>query len=649
VTRALRGALGWAVGGWAVAAALFHIWTAYAGAWEPREMRALHLLFLIPPAFLLYPFGPRSNAQRPTLVDGLWVLATAVPCLYVIRNAEALTERWEGVHAVTTAQVILGTFLVLAVLEASRRAVGFWFFVTTLLFIAYLLAAPWLPGFLRSPRAYSYPQLVEMFFLYADEGVLGSLTGISSNLLMIFILFAAFMLHSGVGQFFMDISIALAGRFRGGPAKVAVLSSGLYGTISGSSVADCYATGTFTIPLMKRIGYRAEIAGAIEATASCGGPLMPPIMGAGAFIMAELTGVPYQKIIVAAALPAILYYLSIMATVHWEALKHGIGTMKADLPSMASLARRALLFTPFVTVVYFLEAGYSPSKAALYSMLTAIVVSWVAGDQPMGPRRIAATMREAMRSGIIIAAVLAASGLIVASMSRTGFALAFSSALINLSGGHLIIALLLVFAVVSILGTGIPTTPSYILAVTVGGAALQKLGVDILAAHLFVFYYAVLADVTPPVAVTAFAGAQIAGANPMTTGWQASRIAIGGFLAPFLFVYQPALLFRGEWWEIAVAFVSAVIGISALCAAIAGHMFGPLGWVQRILLCAISLATITSSLTLAAVTSVVLLAWGVWDYRRTGGGPQPVAPPLAAPLPVITPVPPVGPPPTVME
>lgn len=637
------------MGGWAVAAALFHIWTAYAGAWEPREMRALHLLFLIPPAFLLYPFGPRSNAQRPTLVDGLWVLATAVPCLYVIRNAEALTERWEGVHAVTTAQVILGTFLVLAVLEASRRAVGFWFFVTTLLFIAYLLAAPWLPGFLRSPRAYSYPQLVEMFFLYADEGVLGSLTGISSNLLMIFILFAAFMLHSGVGQFFMDISIALAGRFRGGPAKVAVLSSGLYGTISGSSVADCYATGTFTIPLMKRIGYRAEIAGAIEATASCGGPLMPPIMGAGAFIMAELTGVPYQKIIVAAALPAILYYLSIMATVHWEALKHGIGTMKADLPSMASLARRALLFTPFVTVVYFLEAGYSPSKAALYSMLTAIVVSWVAGDQPMGPRRIAATMREAMRSGIIIAAVLAASGLIVASMSRTGFALAFSSALINLSGGHLIIALLLVFAVVSILGTGIPTTPSYILAVTVGGAALQKLGVDILAAHLFVFYYAVLADVTPPVAVTAFAGAQIAGANPMTTGWQASRIAIGGFLAPFLFVYQPALLFRGEWWEIAVAFVSAVIGISALCAAIAGHMFGPLGWVQRILLCAISLATITSSLTLAAVTSVVLLAWGVWDYRRTGGGPQPVAPPLAAPLPVITPVPPVGPPPTVME
>ena len=624
MTRELRGSLGWAVGGWAVAAALFHIWTAYAGAWEPREMRGTHLLFLITPAFLLYPFNERSRQDRPTLVDWLWVAATVVPCAYVILNAEALTERWEGVHPMTTAQVVLGTLLVLAVLEASRRAVGFWFFVTTLLFMAYLIAAPWLPGFLRSPRPYSYPQLVEMFFLYADEGVLGSLTGISSNLLMIFILFAAFMLHSGVGQFFMDISVMLAGRFRGGPAKVAVLSSGLYGTISGSSVADCYATGTFTIPLMKRIGYRPTIAGAIEATASCGGPLMPPIMGAGAFIMAELTGVPYQQIIVAAALPAILYYLSIMATVHWEALKHGIGTMTADVPSLASLLRRALLFTPFVTVVYFLEAGYSPSKAALYSMLTAIAVSWIAGDQPMTPPRIASTMHEAMRSGIIIASVLAASGLIVASMSRTGFALAFSSALINLSGGSLIIALLLVFAVVSILGTGIPTTPSYILAVTVGGAALQKLGVDILAAHLFVFYYAVLADVTPPVAVTAFAGAQIAGANPMNTGWQASRIAIGGFLAPFLFVYQPALLMKGDWTHIIVAFVCAVIGISALCAAIAGHMFGPLGWTHRVLLGVVSLAAITNRLEISIVTSAVLLAYGVWDYRRTGGGPKTV-------------------------
>src|SRR5437660_5310935 len=358
--RRLSGVAGSAVGGWAAAAALFHIWTAYAGAWEPREMRAIHLLFLIPLAFVLFPAGKRSPEHRVPLADWAWAALSAVPCLYVIRYAQELTERWEGVHPVSTGQVILGTILVVAVLEASRRSVGFWFFVTTLLFMAYLVVAPWMPDFLQSPRPYSYPRLIEMFFLYADEGVLGSLTGISSNILMIFILFASVMLHSGVGQFFMDISVALAGRFRGGPAKVAVLSSGLYGTISGSSVGDCYATGSFTIPLMKKIGYKPEIAGAIEACASCGGPLMPPIMGAGAFIMAELTGVPYSRIVVAAALPAVLYYVGIMATVHWEAIKQRIGTMTAEVPSLTTLLRRAFLFMPFVIVLYFLEVPYSP-------------------------------------------------------------------------------------------------------------------------------------------------------------------------------------------------------------------------------------------------------------------------------------------------
>jgi TRAP transporter 4TM/12TM fusion protein len=622
--RRLDGWVGWAVGGWSAAAALFHIWTAYAGVWEPREMRATHLLFLLPLAFLLVPATPRSPTRRPTLPDALWVGAAAIPCVYVLLNAHALTERWEGVHPVTTAQVVLGTLLVLAVLEAARRSVGFWFFVTTLVFITYLILAPWLPGFLRSPRPYSYPQLVEMFFLYADEGVLGTLTGISSNILMIFILFASFMLHSGVGQFFMDIAIAMAGRFRGGPAKVAVVSSGLYGTVSGSSVADVYATGSFTIPLMKKIGYRPEIAAAIEATASCGGPLMPPIMGAGAFIMSELTGIPYGTIIVAALLPALLYYAGVMATVHWEALKHGIGTMTTDVPPVRGILRRSVLFAPFGTILYFLHAGYSPSKAALYSLLTAVAVSWLAGQSPMTPRRIFTTMGEAMRSAVIIAAVLAASGLIVAAMSRTGFALAFSSTIIGISGGTLVVALLAIFVVIALLGAGIPTTPAYILAVTVGGAVLQKLGVDTLAAHLFVFYYAVLADVTPPVAVTAVAAAQIAGADPMRTGWHASRIGVGGFLAPFLFVYQPALLMNGSWGEIVIAFGSALIGITALSAAVAGHMFGPLSWPRRLFLVTVSLAAISPHVAVSLATSVVLLASMAWDARQRRPAPAAV-------------------------
>ncbi|HZS32423.1 MAG TPA: TRAP transporter fused permease subunit [Methylomirabilota bacterium] len=623
--RELTGGLRWAVGSYAAAAAAFHLWTAYAGVLEPRPMRALHLLFLVPLAFVMHPATARSPRTRLTALDVAWALAGAIPCAYVLWHATELTERWEGVHPVTLTHVVMGTLLVLAVLEAARRAVGFWFFVTTLAFVAYLVASPWLPGVLRSPRAYSFPRLIEMFFLYADEGVLGTLTGISSNLLVVFILFAAFMLHSGVGQLFMDVSIALAGRFRGGPAKVAVVSSALYGTVSGSSVADCYATGSFTIPLMKRLGYRPEIAAAIEACASCGGPLMPPIMGAGAFIMAELTGVPYSKIIVAAALPAILYYVGVLATVHWEALKHGLGTMTTDVPPLGSFLRRAVLFLPFVAVVYFLERGYSPAKAALYSLLTAIASSWLAGDRPMTPRRIFDTMGEAMRSAVIIATVLAASGLIVAAMSRTGFALAFSSAIINLSGGSVVMALVLIFLVVSVLGTGIPTTPAYILAVTVGGAALTRLGVDLLAAHLFVFYYAVLADVTPPVAVTAFAGAQIAGANPMTTGWQASRIGIGGFLAPFLFVHQPGLLLRAPLAEVVLSFLAAAIGIAALSAAVTGYLFRPLHWPRRLALSALAVAAIGPSLVVSAATSLALVAYGAWDRHRARARPDPLA------------------------
>ena len=259
----------------------------------------------------------------------------------------------------------------------------------------------------------------------------------------------------------------------------------------------------------------------------------------------------------------------------------------------------------------------------------------------MTPRRIFATMTEAMRSGVIIAAVLAASGLIVAAMSRTGVALAFSSVIVNLSGGHLIVALLLVFVVVSVLGTGIPTTPAYILAVTVGGAALAKLDVDLLAAHLFVFYYAVLADVTPPVAVTAVAAAQMAGASPMTTGWQATRIGIGGFLAPFLFVYQPALLMKGDAMEIALSFASAAIGISALCAALAGHMFTPLGWLARTFLAAVSLAAISPDLAVSALTSLVLLAFAAWNWRAERRHPvTPTAPPVVTAAPETAAAPP---------
>jgi TRAP transporter 4TM/12TM fusion protein len=616
--RKLHGPVAWAVGLYAALASLFHLYAAAFGVLEPREMRSIHLLLLLPLAFLLFPATKKSPLDRVTWLDSLLALGAFVPNAYIYLNAPQLMERWEGIDAITPTQLTLGTILVVVLLEAARRVIDRWFLVTVLAFIGYLTVSPWLPGFLRSPRAYSFAEIIEMFYLYADEGALGGLTGISSNLLLPFILFAAFMLRSGVGQFFMDLSVQLAGRFAGGPAKVAVISSAMYGTVSGSSVADVYATGSFTIPLMKKIGYKPETAGAIESVASAGGPLVPPIMGAGAFIMSELTGAPYSQIILAAVLPALLYYVGIMATVHFEALKHGIGTMaKEDIPEVSNLWRRSINLLPFALVILLLVKGYSPTGAALYSLGLSIITSWIGGGSPMTPRRIYETLQEGARSGATIAVALACSGIIVACLNRTGVAMAFGSIVLELAGGSLLAALFLVLVIVSVLGTGIPTTPAYIIAVTVGAQALTKLGVDLLSAHLFVFYFAVLSDITPPVAVTALAGAQIAQADPQKTQWMAPRIALAGFLAPFIWVYQPALLMQGTVPVILLTFLSTATGIVALATAIIGFMFRPLSAWKRALVAAIALAAISPNMWVSVFTSVVLLTLFLADWRAS--------------------------------
>lgn len=619
--RKLQGPVAWAVSIYAVAASLFHLYTAAFGVLEPREMRSVHLLFLLPLAFLLFPASRKSPLDRVTWLDCLLAASAFIPNAYIYLNAPRLMERWEGIDPLSPVQVVLGTILTLVLLEAGRRVIDKWFLVTALVFIAYLVTSPWLPGVLKAPRVYSYAQIIEMFYLSADEGALGGLTGISSNLLMPFILFAAFLLHSGVGQFFMDLSVAAAGRLTGGPAKVAVISSGLYGTISGSSVADTYATGSFTIPLMKKIGYRPAVAAAIEAAASSGGPLMPPIMGAGAFIMAELTGVPYSQIIVAGALPALLFYLGVLAFVHFESLQHRIGRMEeSEIPKMRNLWRRSLNLLPFALVIYMLVQGYSPTAAALYSLLLAVAMSWVSGGNPMTFRRIFETLQEGARSATVIAVALAVSGLMIACMNRTGVALSFSSMVLGAVNGSLFWSLVLIMVIVTVLGTGLPTTPSYIIGVTVGAQALSNLGVDPLAAHLFVFYFAVLADISPPVAVTAFAAAQIAEADPSATGWLAPKVALGGLLAPFVWVYNPALLMKGSVLDIAVALISTGVGVIVLAAVATGFLFRPLSWQWRILLGAIALASITPNIWVSITTSVVLVGFMLLDSRLARQG-----------------------------
>ncbi len=619
--RKLGGVVGWGVGAYAAAASLLHLYTAGYGVFEPRVMRGLHLLFLVPLVFLLFPFNRRSPQHRPSAPDCVAAALAFAACAYQIVNVERLNERWVGASAVLPVEVVLGSIMVLLVIEACRRSLSRWMAVTIAVFLLYLATSRWMPGILHF-KGYSFPRMAEMMFLAGDEGIYGFLTGISANILFIYVLFACVMMKAGVGSFVIDFAVRAAGWMRGGPAKIAVVGSALFGTISGSTVANVYATGSFTIPLMKRAGYAPKTAAAIEAIAGTGGQIMPPVMGAGAFIMSEVTGVSYFEIIKAAAIPAILYYVGVFSMVHFIALRTGMRPVsKAELPSWRPVLRRAYYALPFLLIVYFLAAGYSPTKAAFYVILITLGLSYLDRSTWMTPKKFGEALVEAAGSAATIAVALAGSGMVVGTLTRTGAALAFGGVVVSAAQGILVIAMILIFVVVSVLGTGIPTTAAYIIAVTVGAAALGNLGVTILAAHLFVFYYAVLSDLTPPDAVTAFAAANIAGSEMMATGMEAFRLGIAGFLVPFAFVYHPELLLQGSWPAIVLMSVFAGCSAVALAAALVGHGLGSLGLWERGALLVTAALMVVKGMGNQVVGLAVFLAILAWSSRRR---PEPV-------------------------
>jgi TRAP transporter 4TM/12TM fusion protein len=555
----------------------------------------VHLLFLVPLVFVAFPFRSTSPRTRPSGFDWLWAALTAVGSLYLIWDADRLNHRWEGASPVLPIEVVLGSMMAVLVVEACRRSLSPWMAVTISVSLVYLGTSQWIPGLLNF-KGYSFPRMVEFVYLTGDEGMYGFLTGISSNILFIYVLFAAVMMKAGVGEFVIDVAVRLAGWARGGPAKIAVIASALFGTISGSTVANVYATGSFTIPLMKKGGYTAKNAAAIEAIAGTGGQIMPPVMGAGVFIMSEVTGISYFDIIKAAAIPAILYYVGLLAMVHFLALRYGMEAVpRADLPSWRPVLRRAYFAIPFTLIVYLLAQGYSPTGAAFYTIVVTFALSFLDRRTWMTPRRCWEALTEASFSAATIAVALAGSGMIVGVLTRTGAALAFSGVVVQAAGGVLLVAMLLVFVVVSILGTGIPTTAAYVISVTVGAAAMGNLGVSLLAAHLFVFYYAVLSDLTPPDAVTAFAAANIAGADMFGTGIEAFRLGVAGFLVPFAFVYHQELLLRGSWSEILLMSALAAISAIALASCVVGQGWGPVsGWLRWLCLAAAGMMVVRS-------------------------------------------------------
>jgi TRAP transporter 4TM/12TM fusion protein len=596
-----------------VAAALFHFYTAGYGTLEPRLQRAVHLLFLIPLAFLAFPFNSRSPKTRPSAFDWLWAAITALASLYQMWNVDRLNHRWEGASPVLPIEVIIGSVMAVLVIEACRRSLSPWMAVTISVSLLYLATSQWIPG-LFNFKGYSFPRMVEFVYLAGDEGMYGFLTGISSNILFIYVLLAAVMMKAGVGEFVIDVAVRLAGWARGGPAKIAVIASALFGTISGSTVANVYATGSFTIPLMKKGGYTAKNAAAIEAIAGTGGQIMPPVMGAGVFIMSEVTGISYFDIIKAAAIPAILYYVGLMAMVHFLALRYGMRPVpRSELPSWKPVLRHAYFAIPFALIVYLLAEGYSPTGAAFYTIVVTFVLSFLDRQTWMTPRKCWEALTEASYSAATIAVALAGSGMIVGVLTRTGAALAFSGVVVQSAGGVLFVAMLLVFGVVSVLGTGIPTTAAYVISVTVGAAAMGHLGVGLLAAHLFVFYYAVLSDLTPPDAVTAFAAANIAGADMFATGIEAFRLGVAGFFVPFAFVYHEELLLKGEWPQIILVSAMAALSAIALASSVVGHAWGPVsGWLRWLCLAAaalmISRSGVVQALGLALYAGILVLS-----------------------------------------
>ncbi|MFN3579369.1 MAG: TRAP transporter permease [Pseudomonas sp.] len=459
---------------------------------------------------------------------------------------------------------VAGTALIM---EMTRRVAGMALVVIALAFLAYVFSGPYLPGFL------GYPGLgIKRFFsqVYTDIGVLGPTTAVSSTYIILFIIFAAFLQASKVGEYFVNFAFACAGRSRGGPAKVSIFASGLMGMINGTSAGNVVATGSLTIPLMKKVGYSKKTSGAVEAAASTGGQIMPPIMGAGAFIMAEITGIPYTDIAMAAVIPAILYFVSVYFMVDFEAAKTGMrGMRKDELPQLAKLLRQVYLFIPIIILISALFMGYSVIRAGTLATISAAVVSWLSPNK-MGLMGILKALELAGIMAIQIIVVCACAGVIVGVISLTGVGSRFSSLLLGVADASQFLALVFAMLISIMLGMGMPTTAAYAVAASVVAPGLIQLGIDPLTAHFFVFYFAVVSAITPPVALASFAAAGISGANPMETSTESFKIGLAAFIVPFMFFYNGALLMNDTWLAIAQALVTATVGVYLLSAAVQG-------------------------------------------------------------------------------
>lgn len=563
---------------------IFQLYATLSGAITAQVLRATHLAFVQLLAFLLFP--PTKNSPRNTLpwYDIVLGLIGMACWLYIVVNFDSLVRR-SGNN--TPLDVAVGIVGILVLFESCRRIVGLPIMIIAGSFIVFAFAGKYLPGFLHH-RGYSLQRVVCHLF-YNTEGIMGTPIGACSTFIFLFILFGALLEKTGIGHFFIDVCNALAGGASGGPAKVAVLSSALLGTVSGSSVSNTVGSGSFTIPMMKKLGYKGEFAGAVEAAASTGGQIMPPIMGAAAFLMAESLGLPYITIVKAAVVPAILYFTGIFITVHLEAKKLGLkGLPKDQLPRfMPLLLKKGYMILPLVVIIYFLCAGKTAVFAALMGIIACVLVGFgvsvsdlAHGRKPsFGGKDIVEIMCTAARNIISVAIACGMAGIIIGIVTLTGLGLRLGNGLVMLAHGKLLLTLVFTMVASIILGMGAPTTANYLITSTITAGAIISLGIEPLAAHMFAFYFGIIADVTPPVALAAIAGAAIAKAKPMKTALNATKLAIGAFIIPYMFVYNSKMLMiNASALSVVMIIITAILGMFGISVALEGYGFNNTGF-----------------------------------------------------------------------
>ena len=545
----------------------------------------------------------RSSRAGYVVGDIVLALCALIVAIYFVAIYGTAARNSVGTTFVPIGVAFTATAGAALIMELTRRVAGLALVIITGVFLLYTFTAHLMPGILAVTNPYSW----QRFFghVYSDAGILGPTTAVSSTYIILFIIFAAFLQASKVGDYFVNFAFAAAGRARGGPAKVAIFASGLMGMINGTSAGNVVATGSLTIPLMKKVGYHKKTAGAIEAAASTGGQIMPPIMGAGAFIMAEVTGIPYQDIAIAAIIPAVLYFVSIYFMVDFEAAKLGMRGMREDeLPKFNKLVKQVYLFIPIIILIVALFMGYSVIRAGTLATVAAAMVSWLTPNA-MGIRSILKAFEIAGVMSIQIIAVCACAGIIVGVISLTGVGARFSSLLLDLAGVSQLLALFFAMCVAILLGMGMPTTAAYAVAASVVAPGLVQLGIPTLTAHFFVFYFAVLSAITPPVALASYAAAGISGSNPMETSMASFKIGIAAFIVPFMIFYSSAILMEGEWYIVLKAAATAIFGVFLLSAGVQGWFFGaPAAWFMRVGIVLAALFMISGGL----ITDVIGLA-----------------------------------------